>query len=116
MQINQRLDSKKRHLLMSNSIRSYKSNSSLITCSNAQNLVKEFKEFYSSRSMETLRIRMMTKRQLSSYLRKINSNKAVQIARKIKDRREFNRYVGKDIKRMLSNYMFAYHRKLLLSK
>ena len=119
MQIKQRLNSKKKHLLMSNSIRSH-SNLRLThphnTNSNAQNFIKEFKEFYDKQDNEVFRIRTMTKYHLSSYMRGINSNKAVQIARTIKDRKEFNKYVGKDIRKKLSNYMFAYHRYLTLTK
>tara|TARA_R100000742_G_C4279466_1_gene104119 strand:- start:5457 stop:5810 length:354 start_codon:yes stop_codon:yes gene_type:complete len=117
MQIKQRLDSKKKHLLMSQSIKSHKNTTVLNPLSvNAQTLLKEFKNFYDSKDNEVLKIRTMTKWQLSAYMRKIDSNKAIQIARKIKDRREFNKYVGKDIQAMLSNYMFAYHKLLSFNK
>jgi len=116
MQIKQRLTSKKKHILMSNSIKFRNSNRPHITNHNSQNFLKEFKEFYDSNMNEVVKIRLMTKWQLSNYMRMIDSNKAIQIARKIKDRREFNKYVGKDIRKMFSNYMFAKHRYFSLTK
>jgi|TARA_R100001463_G_scaffold84902_2_gene139658 hypothetical protein len=62
---------------------------------------------------EVIQIRLMTKRQLSKYLREIDNNKAVKVARKIKDRTIYNQF-DKGIRNKIELYSYAFNRKLSL--
>tara|TARA_R100000742_G_C4252076_1_gene70307 strand:- start:559 stop:873 length:315 start_codon:yes stop_codon:yes gene_type:complete len=62
---------------------------------------------------EIMKIRMMSKRQLSSYLRDINKNKAVQEARKIKSPYLYRQF-DKSILTKIELYSYAYNRMLAL--
>jgi hypothetical protein len=62
---------------------------------------------------EVIQIRLMTKRQLSKYLREIDNNKAVKVARKIKDRTIYNQ-IDKGIRNKIELYSYAFNRKLSL--
>ena len=62
---------------------------------------------------EIIKIRMMTKRELSGYLRDINSNKAVKIARKIKDPSLYRQFDIK-VRTKLELYSYAFNRMLTM--
>tara|TARA_R110000744_G_scaffold21031_4_gene54811 strand:+ start:418 stop:729 length:312 start_codon:yes stop_codon:yes gene_type:complete len=62
---------------------------------------------------EVIKIRMMTKMDLSTYLRKVNSNKAVKVARTIKDPSMYRRF-DSEVRSKIELYSYAYNRMLTL--
>lgn len=60
---------------------------------------------------EIIKIRMMTKRELSGYLRDINSNKAVKVARTIKDPYMYRQFDIK-VRTQIELYSYAYNRMI----
>ena len=62
---------------------------------------------------EVIKIRMMSKRQLSKYIRKIDRDKAVIIARKIKDTYLYRQFDIR-VRTKIELYSYAFNRLLVL--
>ena len=63
---------------------------------------------------EVIKIRLMTKRELSQYLRKIDKDKAVIIARKIKDPYLYRTMIDQKVLNKIELYSYAFNRMVTL--